>query len=259
MKPRLQPARAPASAEAHDLPYVNDFGDLRSLQFNGLTVQSMMSMSYPHLLALDYTRAMMGFLLFCPQPASILMIGLGGGSLAKYCLYALAGTRFTAVEINPEVIALREQFAIPPDDEHFRIICADGAAYLRTLEAPVDVLLVDGFNACGLPAELSSIDFYADCERALSPQGVMSINLWAGDPRYPVYIARLREAFAGRVLSIPAEEGDNRISFALGRAARFPTRKQLLDRTAALERVHSFDVTDISRRVIARLEARAQR
>ncbi len=243
---------------AHDQPHVNDFGDLRSLQFNGLTVQSMMSMSYPHLLALDYTRAMMGFLLFCPQPVDILMIGLGGGSLAKYCLYTLPTVRFTAVEINPEVIALREQFAIPADDDHFRIICADGAAHLRNLEAPVDVLLVDGFNAKGLPPELSSMDFYADCERALSPQGVMAINLWAGDPRYPVYIARLREAFAGRVLSIPAEEGDNRISFALGHGARIPTRKQLHDRTAQLDLVHSFNVGDISQRILKRLESRRE-
>lgn len=238
----------------HDRPFVADLGDLRSLQFDGQTVQSMMSTSLPHLLALDYTRAMMGFLLFDPRPRHIVMVGLGGGSLAKYCLHSLPDVRFTAVEINPEVIALRERFGIPPDDERFRVVCADGADYVRDCGDAPDVLLIDGFNAAGLPPRLGSTAFYADCRRALAPGGVLAINHWAGDGRYAVYASRLREAFDGRVLTIAAEEGENRISFAVAGTAFPPSRGQVLARCAALEAAHSFDVGDIARRVLARLE-----
>ena len=76
------------------------------------TIQSRMLKADPARLVLDYTRTMMGFLLFQPKPDRIAMIGLGGGSLAKYCHLKLPDSDFTAIEISPEVIALRKKFAL---------------------------------------------------------------------------------------------------------------------------------------------------
>ena len=56
---------------------------VRSLHIGGLAIQSAMRMSAPDQLELHYTRAMMAFLLFEPRPRDILMIGLGGGSMAN--------------------------------------------------------------------------------------------------------------------------------------------------------------------------------
>jgi spermidine synthase len=58
---------------------------------------------------------MMLVLLFNPAPRSILMIGLGGGSLPKYCHRHLPQCDITVVEINPAVISLREAFQVPPE------------------------------------------------------------------------------------------------------------------------------------------------
>lgn len=237
-----------------DTPFVADLAGLRSLQFDGLTVQSLMSLAEPDALALDYTRAMMGFLLFNPAPRHIAMIGLGGGSLAKYCLRTLPAARFTAVEINPAVIALRERFGIPADDDHFEVICADGADYVRQAEVAPDVLLVDGFIAAGLPPRLGSADFYADCRALLAPGGMLVVNHWAGDARYALYASRLRAAFDGRVLAIGAEHGDNRVSFASAGGPFPPARGQVLERSGRLAHCHSFDVADIARRVLQRID-----
>jgi spermidine synthase len=57
---------------------------------------------------------MMGFLLFRHEPREILMFGLGGGSLAKYCHRHLPAARIR-VEIDSDVIAFRDQFAVPPN------------------------------------------------------------------------------------------------------------------------------------------------
>ena len=67
-----------------------------------------MDLRDPSALDLEYTQTMMGFLLFLPQPQRIAMIGLGGGSLAKFCHRYLPRTRIQVVEINPHVIALRD-------------------------------------------------------------------------------------------------------------------------------------------------------
>ena len=53
----------------------------------------------------------------------------GGGSLAKFCYRHLPDTCITVVEINPHVIALRDEFKVPPDDRRFRVVEADGVHF----------------------------------------------------------------------------------------------------------------------------------
>ncbi|MDE8344502.1 MAG: hypothetical protein POG24_11875, partial [Acidocella sp.] len=69
-----------------------------------------MNLDDPCALDLEYSRTMMGFLLFKPEPKHIAMVGLGGGSLAKFCHRYLPATRIEVVEINPHVLALRDEF-----------------------------------------------------------------------------------------------------------------------------------------------------
>ena len=83
------------------------------MHFTSLATQSAMLFSDPDALIAQYTRKMMSFLLFNPNPEHIVMIGLGGGSLAKFCYRHLPRSQITVVEINADVIALREEFCIP--------------------------------------------------------------------------------------------------------------------------------------------------
>src|SRR5437016_2304602 len=98
----------PESQESahHVKPFVYDSLNSRALHFSISEIQSRMQLKSPHALDLEYTRTMMAFLLFNPEPSSISMIGLGGGSLAKFCHRYLPQARIQVVEINPHVIAL---------------------------------------------------------------------------------------------------------------------------------------------------------
>src|SRR5262249_55489323 len=89
-------------------PYIFDSVFERRLHFTNDATQSAMLLSDPDALIAQYTRKMMAFLLFNPNPEHIVMIGLGGGSLAKFCYRNLPRSRITVVEISPDVIALRE-------------------------------------------------------------------------------------------------------------------------------------------------------
>ena len=108
--------------------------------------QSQMRLQDPDVLDLEYTRVMMGFLLFHPRPDRIAMIGLGGGSMAKYCYRHLLRSSIDVIEINPHVIALRDEFHVPPDNERFNVIRGDGAQFVHERATRYDVLLVDGFG-----------------------------------------------------------------------------------------------------------------
>jgi spermidine synthase len=194
---------------------VHTVGDRRRLEFQPGQVQSEMRLSRPDALVLSYNRAMMCFVLFQPQPAHIVMVGLGGGSLAKFCHRHLPHCRITVLELDPAVIALREQFAIPRDSARFRVIQADAVAYMPQLAGSADVLLVDGFDADGLPPALGSASFYADCRRALRPGGVLAANIFSYDPHYRAMVQRLRQVFQGRICAFRGMAGNNHIVFAV--------------------------------------------
>lgn len=211
-------AHQESSPSAFERPFVFSAGGTKSLYFTLDQLQSRMCSERPTQLEVDYTRTMMGFLMFDQRPAHIAMIGLGGGSLLKFCYRHLPATRLTVVEINPHVIALRQEFEVPEDKERITLVCADGADFvrdaLRTPSPRHDVLLVDGFDRQGQAPSLCSQRFYDDCFQSLSPQGIMVANLHHDHPDHAVFTGRIRLAFDGNVLEIASQEKSNSILFA---------------------------------------------
>jgi spermidine synthase len=201
-------------ATQHVKPFVHESLTSKALHFSISEIQSRMQIKDPHALDLEYTRTMMGFLLFNPQPRNIVMVGLGGGSLAKFCHRYLPQTRIQVVEVNPHVIALRKQFHVPPDDDRFRVVRADGAQYVHYRSTRCDVLMIDAFDAHGLPSRLCSQRFYDDCFEMLQPGGIMVVNLHYGHSDYEVRLDRIRRSFKGSTLAVDDGELSNVIVFA---------------------------------------------
>ncbi|WP_322014253.1 spermidine synthase [Paraburkholderia sp. J12] len=235
----------PAS-EAPDIPVIVENDQVVSLFFDARSVQSTMLRHDPCALALGYTRTMMGFLLFQPSPRRISMIGLGGGSLVRYCYRYLPETVIAAVEINPAVIALRDVFQLPADDGRFSVVCADGAEYVNIPGHRPDVLLVDGFGAHGMPAGLGTHGFYEACRRRLGDDGVMVVNLVTDEPHFHRYLRALRDVFGGALALVPAQGSDyNVIAFAWKGARELPSRALMRERARALARSHQVDMLAI--------------
>lgn len=203
----------PESAQ-HAKPYIFESLQCKALHFSIGEVQSRMQIQDPNALDLEYTRIMMGFLLFKPAPLSIAMIGLGGGSLAKFCYRHLRQARIHVVEINPHVIALRDEFHIPPDDDRFTVVHGDGAQFVRLSATRPDVLMVDGFDPDGLPSRLCSQRFYDDCADMLQPEGILVANLHFGHVSYGKHLERIRRSFNDVVLVLDDGELSNSIVFA---------------------------------------------
>ncbi len=217
----------------HGLEVTEERGT-RTLHLGSRAIQSAMRVSRPWDLELAYTRAMMGFLMFNPMPQEVLMIGLGGGSLAKFIRKQRPQTRITAVEIDPRVIAAaRAHFELPPDDATLRVVEADGALYVRQHPGSADIILLDGFDAGNQVEALATQTFYAACRRVLKPGGILVVNLWGRDSEFAEYFARLTRAFDGEVGWISVQDKTNVIVFAFadpGAPARLEAaRPQLAD------------------------------
>ncbi len=203
---------APAPGARTALPFVCEAKGMLSLHFDLLGVQSLMDQESPDRLVLGYTRTIMEFLKFNPQPSHIGLVGLGGGSIPKYCRQQLPHAKITIAEISPEVIALRDRFQIPPDDEKFLVVCEDGIDFVRRQPGEFDVLIIDAFDSSGQPPELCSQEFYGDCLNALRPAGVLVVNIC--DSGRSMLIPRLQRSFGKRVTVVDGEDSTNTIAFA---------------------------------------------
>jgi len=215
---------------------VSEKDGVRRMHFGSDTVQSAMRINDPCALEVAYTRSMMAFLLFNADPHDFLMVGLGGGSTAKWVHEYLPAARTTVVEINPEVVsAARAYFQVPQDEERLRVLIGDGAHYVESHPLSCDVLMVDGYNEVAQSEALSTPEFYAACRAALKPGGILVVNLWGSDKRYHEYVDRISVCFDGVFLCLPAEQRGNVIVFGFERSPNMPKWDDLRERARRLE------------------------
>jgi spermidine synthase len=213
---------------------VSDARGVRSLHVGGEAIQSAMRLGEPYALALDYTRCMMAFLLFHPEPREALMIGLGGGSLAKFFHKHLRNTSVRVIELDARVLAAaREHFHVPPDGARFRVEIGDGADALYP--ECCDVLVIDAFEDELHVPKLASAAFYDGAFLALREPGAMVVNFMNDDPKFDLTLQRLERAFGGAVIVLPALYDPNIIVFALKGVARTVEWTQLRSRAERLE------------------------
>ncbi|MBP5986908.1 MAG: spermidine synthase-like protein [Azonexus sp.] len=206
--------RAQLLDESYPRPFVIDDGKSRFLYFNVRLMQSEMSLKAPYDLAIRYTQKMMAFLLFQPRPKRIVLIGLGGGSLIKFCHRRMPGTHLTAIELDPDVIAFRDAFLVPPDDERLQILQADGAEYIANAEKGIDVLLVDAFDRTGFAPSLANREFFDNAFAKLAGNGVLVINLAGEKESYEGLIGEAMHVFDDQVIVISVPDDGNHVLYA---------------------------------------------
>jgi spermidine synthase len=213
---------------------VSDARGYRSLHVGGEAIQSTMKLGDPFALALDYTRCMMAFLLFHPQPREALMIGLGGGSLAKFFHKRLRATRVRVVELDQRIVdTARTHFALPQDDARLTVEIGDGAEALSP--ECCDALIIDAYHDERHVPELATQAFYDAAFLALAGKGALVVNYMNDDPMFDQYLQRLEAAFGGAVFMMRALYDPNIIAFALKGLPREPDWDELRRRAGTLE------------------------
>jgi spermidine synthase len=201
-------------ADDSETVYISERFGVRSLHIGSDTIQSAMRIAKPYELELSYTRSMMAFLLFQARPQRALLVGLGGGSLAKFIYARMPWVTTEVVEVNPRVLTVaRRYFHVPENDGRLTVTLGDGAEHVRCAGVPVDVLAVDGYDAESHVEELSDSAFYAACHRRLAPGGILVVNLWGGDREFNDILQRIVQAFPAGTLCLPAEKPGNIIVF----------------------------------------------
>lgn len=215
---------------------------MRHLHVGGTAIQSAMRIDDPHGLALAYTRSMMAALLFQPEPRDAIMIGLGGGSMAKWVYRHLPRMRTVAVEVDVRVVsAAHRMFHLPLGRKRLRVVVGDGADYVGKQPQSADLIFLDAFVNHRQAPSIRTADFYAAARRALRRDGVLAINFMSDDPGLRAYLKRLAQAFDGRLACLRAIGEDNVIVFAFADDPGVVTPSSLAGRAITLQRRYGLE------------------
>ena len=215
--------------DEHGQIAIFDRDGIRSLYFESGACQSSLLLTDPISLVLGYTQCMLAGLLFHPNPKRILLIGLGGGALARFLHHHFTRAEIVCVETRHSVVELAQKYFDLPTSARLRIHTGDGAAYLRSTDAPAfDMILVDAFDSSGVHPSVSTAGFYADCRRSLDVGGALTVNLW-NTPTAPCeqQLAAIKLGFSGQILRLPVEKRANLIALGLTKNQTRQTLKQL--------------------------------
>lgn len=179
-----------------------------SFQLKGWNyTESVTNLRDPDELPVAYTQYMTLSVIYPPEPKSILMIGLGGGSISTYLGRAMPNVQIDTVEIDPGVItAARHYFGIV-DSDRVKYFDADGRVYLNRSKKKYDLILVDAFHGGFVPFHLLTKEFYQLLKNRLNAGGVAAFNVHDGSKLYASTVLTLGEVFK-RVDLYPSGEGE---------------------------------------------------
>ena len=221
----------------------------RTLCFGTPVEQSAMNLADPALLLFDYTRTMMLAALFVPRLRHALVLGLGGGSLAR-CLHRhFPHCRITAVEQRQQVMEVARAWFALPDDHRLGVHIGDAAAFLARPGKPADLVFADLYHAEGMDEQQTDTRFFLQCRERLAAGGVTVFNLWSGRYFRDQEIGRaLDEVFDGQVLRVGAT-GRNRIVLAFRDPLPALQRQPFEDAARALGERLGFPMLESARRL----------
>jgi len=195
---------------------VEDQDDLRCLKFNvksRKTNQSCLYKSAPQKLVFNYTKLLFSGLLLVDNPQSILIIGLGGGTMSNTLQQIYPQTTITNVEIDPAVIKVARQYFGFFENQRVSSVVQDGRIFIKRAiikKQQYDWIILDAFNGDYIPEHLLTQEFLQEAKSILTPNGVLSSNTFSVSNLYAHESATYKEVF-GDFYNVRNHKNNNRI------------------------------------------------
>ncbi len=141
------------------------------------TFHAVMWKSEPVTLFLPYSQLMVASLAWVEEPRRGLILGHGGGSLAKWFARQWPDLELDVVEFDPVVVRMAESYFAyrAPPNHHVHI--KDARVFLNQTDRRYDLIWVDAFARHMIPFHLTTEEFFAELREHLTPGGVLAVNL----------------------------------------------------------------------------------
>jgi spermidine synthase len=170
---------------------------------------------FPYVNVLDIPRLMF------KDAGSALLIGLGGGSVAKRL--SIFQWEVDAVEIDPLVVQYaKDHFGLRPGDAVIHEM--DGRKFLMDTDGMWDMIILDAFGSGAVPFHLVTEEMMELVSSRLRPGGIVAVNVltvgWKSD--IVISTAATLETSFRNVLALPIPEPPNTLGNVVVLAAHRP-------------------------------------
>ena len=146
-----------------------------------------------------YTQSMTAGLAFAAELNEAAIIGLGGGRTGWYLHKSVPDLKFTAVELDPAVASIADEYFNVRPEDNFDIEIRDGRVYLARTDKTFDLILVDAYRGPFVPFHLLTSEFYQLVAERLRPGGVAVQNVEPSTMLFDAAVATIGAAFENLV------------------------------------------------------------
>ncbi|MBI4657688.1 MAG: fused MFS/spermidine synthase [Verrucomicrobia bacterium] len=215
----------------HHIRVVDQQG-IRTLSFDQ-SQETRMSLRNPLTGHFSYTEFFHMPWLWNPKMKSVLMIGLGGGSIQRAYQRSYPDVVVDTVELDPTVVEVAKKYFFVTETPTHKIQVLDGRLHLRRTQKKYDAIILDAYKSSRygsfIPYHLVTKEFFELAREHLTDDGVVAYNVignlqgWRTDILGAVY-ATLKSVFP-QVYLFPASDSWNIVMIATRNAEAFTYAK----------------------------------
>jgi len=216
---------------------VEEQGNQRCLKFNtksSKTNQSCIYKDAPKKLVFNYTKLVFSSLLMIDDPKSVLIIGLGGGTLSNTIHELYPNAVIDNVEIDPAVTKVARQYFDFIENDQISAVTQDGRIFIKRAslkKQKYDWIILDAFNGDYIPEHLLTKEFFEETKSILSDNGIISANTFSISELYFHESATYYDVF-GDFINVSNSKNNNRIILAGNKSQ--PTNEMIQARVKKL-------------------------
>lgn len=141
-------------------------------------VQSNVDLEKPTKLNIRYIKHLAG-MIDCffekEKPLSVLHLGAGGMTLARYIGHTRSGSVQTVIELEEDIVELVTSNL--PLDVEVEIIYGDAREVVEAMSGiTFDLIISDVYSGIHTPAHATTLEFYLALKKLLAPNGIILVN-----------------------------------------------------------------------------------
>ena len=107
---------------------------------------------------------------------NVLLLGLGGGTVAWLIKNYWPQTKIVGVEIDPEIIKISKKYFGLDNVPGLQIVNADAFDYIKKAKQKFDLIIVDLYLGRKFPKKAESEEFFREIKKILTPKGIVIFN-----------------------------------------------------------------------------------
>lgn len=160
-------------------------GNRRCLIFNihlGDRNQTCVDVNDRDKLVFSYTRMSFAGLLLQPNPTSILVAGLGGGSIPTTLTDLFPEAQIDVVEVDQAVVNVAKEYFFFEENPNMKVAVADARVFIKRagiLGKKYDYIVLDAFGGDYIPEHLLTMEFLQEVKQIMADGGVLVANTFS--------------------------------------------------------------------------------